>query len=69
MTEISNKVSFTPERLAKTKEIIARYPEGRQKSALLPILHLAQEQFGWLSQDTMDYVADFLVLNLLRSMK
>ncbi len=62
MTEISNKVSFTPERLAKTKEIIARYPEGRQKSALLPILHLAQEQFGWLSQDTMDYVADLLAI-------
>ncbi len=41
--------------------IIARYPEGRQKSALLPILHLAQMEFdGWLSAPTMDYVASIL---------
>ncbi|MDH7464089.1 NADH-quinone oxidoreductase subunit NuoE [Chitinophagaceae bacterium 26-R-25] len=51
---------FTEERLAKVKEIIARYPDGKQKSALLPVLHLAQEQFGWLSSETMDYVAGLL---------
>ena len=45
------------------QEIIARYPEGKQKSALLPVLHLAQEEFGgWLSTDTMDYVASLLRL-------
>lgn len=55
-------VQFSEERLAKAKEIIARYPEGKQKSALLPILHLAQEQFGWLSSETMDYVAGLLQL-------
>lgn len=53
-------VQFTPERVAKVGEIIARYPQGRQKSALLPVLHLAQEQFGWLSAETMDYVASLL---------
>ncbi|MEO6882816.1 MAG: NADH-quinone oxidoreductase subunit NuoE [Bacteroidia bacterium] len=38
-----------------------RYPEGKQKSALLPILHLAQAEFdGWLSPETMDYVASIL---------
>jgi NADH-quinone oxidoreductase subunit E len=53
-------IQFTPEKLEKVNEIIARYPQGRQKSALLPVLHLAQEQFGWLSSETMDYVAGLL---------
>jgi NADH-quinone oxidoreductase subunit E len=53
-------IQFSEERLAKVKEIIARYPDGKQKSALLPVLHLAQEQFGWLSSETMDYVAGLL---------
>lgn len=53
-------IQFTPERLAEAKEIIARYPEGRQKSALLPLLHLLQEQEGWTSTEGMDYVARML---------
>lgn len=41
--------------------MVARYPEGKQKSALLPVLHLAQDSFGgWLSSETMDYVAELL---------
>ncbi len=44
------------------KEIVARYPEGKQKSALIPVLHLAQDELGWLSADTMDYVAALLQL-------
>jgi NADH-quinone oxidoreductase subunit E len=41
--------------------IIKRYPEGKQKSALLPVLHLAQSEFdGWLSSPVMDYVASLL---------
>ena len=55
-------IQFSNERLAKVDEIIARYPEGKQKSALLAVLHLAQEQFGWLSSETMDYVASLLHL-------
>lgn len=52
---------FSEAKLNKVKEIIARYPQGRQKSALLPVLHLAQEEFGgWLSAETMDYVASLL---------
>lgn len=58
---LENKtVVFTPEHLAKAEEIIARYPEGRQKSALLPLLHLLQEQEGWTSPEGMDYVARLL---------
>ncbi|WP_341841381.1 NAD(P)H-dependent oxidoreductase subunit E [Chitinophaga caseinilytica] len=54
-------VQFSEEKLNKVKEIIARYPDGKQKSALIPVLHLAQESFGgWLSADTMDYVAGLL---------
>jgi len=60
MTEIASPVAFTPERLTKVKEIIERYPAGRQKSALLPVLHIAQEQWGWVSSEVMDYVAGLL---------
>lgn len=56
------KMKFSEEKLKKVSEIIACYPEGKQKSALLPVLHLAQEQFGWLSAETMDYVAALLSL-------
>lgn len=57
---MSEKIEFTTERLKKVEEIIGRYPADRKKSALLPILHLAQEQYGWLSSSTMDYVASIL---------
>ena len=54
-------VQFSDDKLKEVDKIIARYPEGKQKSALLPLLHLAQETFGgWLSADTMDYVASLL---------
>ncbi len=53
-------IAFTEDNWAKAQEIIARYPEGRQKSALLPLLHLAQEQHGWVSPAVMDYIADIL---------
>jgi NADH-quinone oxidoreductase subunit E len=54
-------VAFSPETLALAKKIIGQYPEGKHKSALLPLLHLAQAEFdGWLSVDTMDYVASLL---------
>jgi NADH-quinone oxidoreductase subunit E len=57
---MAEKISFTEDRLKKAKEVIRRYPEGRQKSALLPILHMVQEQFGWVSPAAMDYVAELL---------
>jgi|TARA_R110002124_G_scaffold6019_1_gene37021 NADH-quinone oxidoreductase subunit E len=60
MTETPHKLEFTTDRLVKAKEIIAQYPEGRQKSALLPLLHLIQEQFGWVSSESMDYIAEML---------
>ena len=52
---------FSQQQLNKVSELVKRYPEGKQKSALLPILHLAQEQGGgWLDVPAMDYVASLL---------
>jgi NADH-quinone oxidoreductase subunit E len=52
---------FSDETMARAQEIIARYPEGKQKSALIPLLHLAQVEFdGWLSPEAMQYVASLL---------
>jgi NADH-quinone oxidoreductase subunit E len=56
-------MNFSEEKLSKVQEIIARYPAGKQKSALIPVLHLAQEAFGgWLDVPVMDYVAELLQL-------
>lgn len=54
-------ISFSEDKLNKVAEIISHYPQGKQKSALLPVLHLAQEEFGgWLDVPVMDYVASLL---------
>lgn len=54
-------VEFSNEKLAEIDRIIKQYPEGKHKSALLPILHLAQKEFGgWLDVPVMDYVASIL---------
>lgn len=54
-------IQFSEQSLAKVNEIVARYPEGKQKSALIPVLHLAQLEFGgWLDVPVMDYVAGIL---------
>lgn len=56
-------VKFSEKSLKEVEQIIARYPQGKQKSAVIPVLHLAQKEFGgWLSTDTMDYVASLLDL-------
>lgn len=56
-------VKFSDKIGRKVEQIISRYPEGKQKSALLPVLHIAQEELGgYLSVDVMDYVASLLHL-------
>jgi NADH-quinone oxidoreductase subunit E len=56
-------IPFSEQNLTKVSEIIARYPQGKQKSALIPLLHIAQdENAGWLSVEAMDYVATLLSL-------
>src|SRR5580693_7355459 len=57
------KIQFSEEKLKAVKELISHYPEGKQKSALLPVLHVAQDTFGgWLDVPVMDYVATLLQL-------
>ena len=58
----TEEIIFTPELITKFNEIVSRYPEGKQKSALLPILHLVQGAYGWVSVPAMDKVADYLDL-------
>ncbi|AJW63333.1 NAD(P)H-dependent oxidoreductase subunit E [Elizabethkingia sp. HX WHF] len=58
---MSETIAFKPEVIEQVNKIIARYPEGRQKSALIPLLHVAQKEFGgWLDVPVMDYVAELL---------
>ena len=59
--------TFTPENLEWAKAQIKKYPEGRQASAVLPILWRAQEQMGgWLPEPALRYVADMLGLAYIR---
>lgn len=55
------ETKFSESAMATVQEIISHYPPERRKSALLPVLHVAQAEFGgWLSPETMDYVAEVL---------
>ena len=53
-------VEFSTALTDQFADIVSRYPEGKQKSALLPILHLVQAEFGWVSAPAMDKVAEYL---------
>ncbi|MGE3770741.1 MAG: NADH-quinone oxidoreductase subunit NuoE [Bdellovibrionales bacterium] len=52
--------TFSAENAAKIPGIIAKFPAGKQQSATLPLLWLAQYQHGWLPTAAMDVVADML---------
>lgn len=56
----TQEVNFSKELIAQFDEMVKRYPQGRQKSALLPILHAVQAEYGWLSPNAMDKVAEYL---------
>ncbi len=61
METTESNIQFKPETLKEIDRIIKQFPEGKQKSAILRILHMAQEEFGnWLSVDVMDYVSRLL---------
>jgi NADH-quinone oxidoreductase subunit E len=62
--------SFTAENAAWAKQQIAKYPEGRQASAIIPLLWRAQEQAGgWLPQKAIEYVGDMLGLAHIRALE
>ena len=65
--------AWTPENAAKVREIVARYPEGRQRSAVMPLLDLAQRQVGaetqtqgWLPIPVIEFVARELDMPVIR---
>ena len=67
MSEQPREFSFTPEMRAKADAIIAKYPEGRQRSAVIPLLDLAQRQAGgWLPRAAVMHVAEVLDMAEIR---
>ena len=61
--------AFTPENMAWAEAQITKYPEGRQASAIIPLLWRAQEQEGWLSKPAIEHVADMLGLAHIRALE
>ena len=56
-------IQFSENKLKEVEQIVSQYPEGKQRSALIPVLHIAQQEFGgWLDVPVMDYVASLLKL-------
>jgi NADH-quinone oxidoreductase subunit E len=61
--------AFTPANLDWAKGQITKYPEGRQASAIIPLLWRAQEQEGWLSRPAIEHVADMLGMAYIRALE
>jgi NADH-quinone oxidoreductase subunit E len=62
------KFEFNKANLTKAKKILAKYPQGREKSALLPLLDMAQRQNdGWISVEALEYVSDFIGIPYIRA--
>ena len=58
--------AFTPDNLVWAKAAMARYPAGKQASAVIPVLWRAQEQEGWVSEPAIRAVADLLAMAYIR---
>jgi len=61
--------AFAPANLVWAQAQIAKYPAGRQASAIIPLLWRAQEQEGWLSRPAIEYVADMLGMAYIRGLE
>ncbi|MDQ2095378.1 NADH-quinone oxidoreductase subunit E [Rhodalgimonas zhirmunskyi] len=61
--------AFTPENRAWAEAQVTKYPEGRQQSAIIPLLWRAQEQEGWLSRAAIEHVAEMLDLPYIRALE
>lgn len=68
-SEQPDSFAFTPENQAWAQAQITKYPEGRQASAIIPLLWRAQEQEGWLSKPAIEYVADMLGMAYIRALE
>ena len=58
---------FSPENQKWAEAQLTKYPEGRQASAIIPLLWRAQEQEGWLSRPAIEFVADMLGMAHIRA--
>ncbi|MBY6161077.1 NADH-quinone oxidoreductase subunit E [Mameliella alba] len=67
--EQPDSFAFTPANMAWAREQITKYPEGRQASAIIPLLWRAQEQEGWLSRPAIEAVADMLGMAYIRALE
>ena len=61
--------AFTPDNQKWAEAQITKYPEGRQASAIIPLLWRAQEQEGWLSQPAIEAVAEMLDMAYIRALE
>jgi NADH-quinone oxidoreductase subunit E len=61
--------AFTPANADWAEAQISKYPEGRQASAIIPLLWRAQEQEGWLSRPAIEHVADRLGMDYIRALE
>lgn len=61
--------AFTPANLAWAEAQIAKYPAGRQASAIIPLLWRAQEQEGWLSRPAIEHIAQMLGMAYIRALE
>ncbi len=66
MTHEPNSFAFTADYAEKAKAFIAKYPAGRQQSAVMPLLDLAQRQEGWVSRAAMEVIAGMLDMAPIR---
>lgn len=64
--EQPSSFTFTSENRKAAEAHIAKYPEGKQQSALMPILMLAQQQEGWVSIAAMEHIAELLAMPVIR---
>ncbi|MGH1413314.1 MAG: NADH-quinone oxidoreductase subunit E [Pelagimonas sp.] len=68
-SEQPESFEFTPANLAWAQNQVTKYPEGRQASAIIPLLWRAQEQESWLTRPAIEYVADMLGMAYIRALE
>ncbi|MGN1308787.1 MAG: NAD(P)H-dependent oxidoreductase subunit E [Akkermansia sp.] len=56
--QVFPKFEVTPELVAEAQKLVAQYPEGKEKSAVLPIIHMVQEKFGFVCPECMPWIAE-----------
>ena len=67
--EQPDSFAFTPANQAWAEGQITKYPEGRQASAIIPLLWRAQEQIGWLTRPAIEHVAEMLGMAYIRALE